>query len=227
MTGQAPIKESLAAAILHMAKWPELAAKGVPLYDPMCGSGTFLSEGLGIAQDRAPGLDRQRWGFSKWKGHNEGLWERLRREALVRSKAGKKRKVRLYGRDTDSRVLAAARENLKQVGADTSLSLELESMADARPPAESGTQPEGLFVCNPPYGRRLESEDAAIELHREIGSVLRRQFLGWTAFIITEHGRMAKSIGLKPSQRIPVFNGPIECRVLEYGISRKKVARDQ
>jgi len=227
MAGQAPIKESLAAAILHMANWPALAAKGVPLYDPMCGSGTFLSEGLGIAQDRAPGLDRQRWGFSNWKGHNEGMWERLRREAQARSKAGKKRKVRLYGRDTDGRVLTAARENLKQVGADGSLSLELESMTDARPPAGNGTQPEGLFVCNPPYGRRLESEDAARALHREIGSVLRRHFLGWTAFVITEHGPMAKSIGLKPSQRVPVFNGPIECRVLEYGISRKKVARDQ
>jgi 23S rRNA (guanine2445-N2)-methyltransferase / 23S rRNA (guanine2069-N7)-methyltransferase len=227
LTGTAPIKESLAAAILHMANWPKLAKMGVPLFDPMCGSGTFLSEGLGIAQDRAPGLNRQRWGFSNWKGHDVALWDRLRDEAHVRSKAGKKVSVRLYGRDTDSRVLEAARENLRQAGAGAGLSLERATMSQARAPEGSGKEPEGLFVCNPPYGRRLESEEDAKTLHREMGNVLRRQFLGWTAFIITEHGSMTKSIGLKPAQRIPVFNGPIECRVLEIGISRKKVARDQ
>jgi 23S rRNA (guanine2445-N2)-methyltransferase / 23S rRNA (guanine2069-N7)-methyltransferase len=224
--GTAPIKESLAAAILHMAKWPTLAAQGAPLFDPMCGSGTFLSEGLGIAQDRAPGLDRQRWGFTHWLGHDAALWERLRKEAHERSKAGKGLQVRLYGRDTDAHVLDAARENLKRAGAGAGLSIERATMAEARAPKGSGAETEGLFVCNPPYGRRLESEEGARVLHREMGSVLRRHFLGWQAFIITEHGPMAKSIGLKPSQRVPVFNGPIECRVLEFGISRKKVARD-
>lgn len=225
--GTAPIKESLAAAILHMAEWPKLAKMGVPIFDPMCGSGTFLTEALGIAQDRAPGLSRQRWGFSTWKGHDEKLWERLRNEAHARSKAGKKVNVRLYGRDTDPRVLDAALANLRQAGAGAGLSLERATMGQARAPQGSGKEPEGLFVCNPPYGRRLENEEDALALHREMGSVLRRQFLGWTAFIITEHGPMTKSIGLRPSQRIPVFNGPIECRVLEIGISRKKVARDQ
>jgi 23S rRNA (guanine2445-N2)-methyltransferase / 23S rRNA (guanine2069-N7)-methyltransferase len=225
--GTAPIKESLAAAILLMADWPRLAKMEVPLFDPMCGSGTFLTEALGMAQDRAPGLNRQRWGFSNWKGHDAALWGRLRDEGHTRSKAGKKRHVRLYGRDTDTGALEAAKENLFQAGAGQGLSLERATMAQARAPQGSGKEPEGLFVCNPPYGRRLENEEDAKALHRDMGNVLRRQFLGWTAFVITEHGAMTKSIGLRPSQRIPVFNGPIECRVLEIGISRKKVARDQ
>ena len=223
---QAPLKESLAAAMLYMAKWPELSRKGVPLYDPMCGSGTFLREALGIAQDRAPGLDRQRWGFTKWKGHRPEVWDRLRLEAQERSKKGKQRHVHLFGRDRDPKAIEATRENLRQSGGEKGVSLEVGLISDARPPRAQGTTPEGVLVCNPPYGRRLEDEEGARALHRELGSVMRRHFLGWTGFVITAHGPMAKAVGLRPSQRIPVFNGPIDCRVLEFEISRKKVARD-
>ena len=223
----APLKENLAAAILWMGRWPELAKAGAALFDPMCGSGTFLKEGLGIAQDRAPGLARQRWGFSTWKGHQPEIWADLRQEAQERSRAGRKNTVSIFGRDRDARAIANARENIRQAGGLDGVSLEKGLLSAASPPPLAGREPEGLLVCNPPYGRRLEDQDAAFALHRELGNVLRRRFLGWRAMVITEQGPMSKAIGLKPSQRVPVFNGPIECRVLEYGISRKKVARDQ
>jgi 23S rRNA (guanine2445-N2)-methyltransferase / 23S rRNA (guanine2069-N7)-methyltransferase len=227
LSGKAPLKENLAAAILYMADWPRLAAEGAPLFDPMCGSGSFLKEGLGIAQDRAPGLDRQKWGFSHWKGHDPQLWERLRKEALQRSKQGKKRTVRLYGRDTDARALEWTRHNVAQAGGEQMLSLEKGGLELARAPSGSGGEVEGLFVCNPPYGRRLDGVEEAKALHGQIGNTLRRHFLGWKALVITEQGPLTKAVGLRPSQRIPVFNGPIECRVLSYAISREKVARDR
>ena len=223
----APLKENLAAAILWMGRWPDLAKAGAPLYDPMCGSGTFLTEALGIAQDRAPGLARQRWGFSNWKGHQPHAWERLRKEAQERSRSGRKTSVHLIGRDSDPRAISNARENIRQAGGLDGVSIEKGMLSASNPPSAGGRDPEGLLVCNPPYGRRLEDEEGALALHRELGNVLRRRFLGWRAMVITEQGPMAKAVGLKASQRVPVFNGPIECRVLEYGISRKKVARDQ
>ena len=227
LAGQAPLKESLAAAILHAASWSEHSKNGVPLMDPMCGSGTFLREALGIAQDRAPGLDRQRWGFSQWQGHRPKVWERLRQEAQERSKAGKKQPVHLFGRDRDSRAIDATRENLRQSGGLNGIHLEVGALDKAQSPMESGQNPEGILVCNPPYGRRLEDNEAARALHRELGNVMRRHFLGWTGYVLTEQGPLAKAVGLRPSRRIPVFNGPIECRVLEFEISRSRVARDR
>lgn len=227
IAGHAPLKESLAAAMLHSAQWPKLAKQGVPLMDPMCGSGTFLREALGIAQDRAPGLDRQRWGFSLWKGHQPKVWERLRREAQERSKSGKKQEVRLYGRDQDPKAVEASRENLRQAGGLKGIHLEVGGLSKAQAPEGSGRNPEGILVCNPPYGRRLEDTEAAAALHRELGNVMRRQFLGWTGYVLTAQGPLAKAVGLKPSRRMPVFNGPIECRILEFEISRSRVARDR
>ena len=227
VAGYAPLKESLAAAMLHAADWPALAKKGVPLMDPMCGSGTFLREALGIAQDRAPGLDRQRWGFSLWQGHQPEVWERLRREAQERSKRGKQRPVHLFGRDQDPKAVDATRENLRQSGGLKGVHLEVGELQKARAPMQSGQDPEGILVCNPPYGRRLENDEAARALHRELGNVMRRQFLGWTGYVITPQGPLAKAVGLKPSRRIPVFNGPIECRILEFEISKMRVARDR
>ena len=227
VAGHAPLKESLAAAILHAAGWPKHAKSGTPLMDPMCGSGTFLREALGIAQDRAPGLDRQRWGFSLWQGHQQDLWEGLRKEAQERSKAGKQVPVHLFGRDHDSKAVDATRENLRQSGGLKGIRLEVGKLIDASAPMGSGQDPEGILVCNPPYGHRLENDEAAKALHRELGNVMRRQFLGWTGYVLTPQGPLAKAVGLKPSRRIPVFNGPIECRILEFEISRNRVARDR
>ena len=121
----------------------------------------------------------------------------------------------------------ATRENLRQSGGLKGVHLEVGELQKARAPMQSGQDPEGILVCNPPYGRRLENDEAARALHRELGNVMRRQFLGWTGYVITPPGPLAKAVGLKPSRRIPVFNGPIECRILEFEISKMRVARDR
>ena len=149
VTGQAPLKETLAAGLLHLAGWPAHARAGRPLVDPMCGAGTFLTEAAGIALDRAPGLGRTAWGFEGWRGHDRALWERLVEEAAVRARV--ERPVRICGYDADPTVLGWASNNAAALGLDEVIRLARRPVAGLRPPIPlSGPAPRGLLITNPP-----------------------------------------------------------------------------
>jgi 23S rRNA (guanine2445-N2)-methyltransferase / 23S rRNA (guanine2069-N7)-methyltransferase len=214
-TGRAPIKETLASALLRLMGWPELARQGAAFSDPMCGAATILSEAAGMALDHAPGLDRGAWGFSRWKGHEARTWERLLSEARDRRRTGRERRLVLEGADQGAAVLEAARSNLKALGLLDRVRLQQRSVGEARPPAEA----PGLVLSNPPYGVRLGEEEELVGLYRSLGDVLRQRFLGYRAGLITGSPRLAGSVGLKPARRFVVYNGPIECRLLRYDIS--------
>ncbi len=220
--GVAPLRENLAAALLHLAGWPALAAEGAPLLDPMCGSGTLLAEAAGIASRRAPGLARQRWGFSHWRGHDAELWQRVRGEAKARQAdhAGPEPSIR--GADLDPAQVRRARENLARAGL-TEVVVGVRDVADQAPPAG----PPGLWVCNPPYGERIGGDQDLQALFGTLGDVLRRRFLGWTGWILAPDRQLAGCIGLRPSRRVPIHNGPIECRWLGFPIRTERVARDR
>ena len=215
--GEAPLKENLAAAILLLAGWPAAALAGTPLVDPMCGSGTFLLEAGGMAFDRAPGLGRMRWGFDGWAPHDAALWKRLLYEANDRMRAAADRPVALYGSDCDPEMIRTSRYNLAR--AQVPVALAVQALVDCHPPATQRAEvPRGLLVTNPPYGMRLEDAEGARQVGADLGGMLRRRFLGWRAFVLAGGSDLAHGIGLKTTRRTPLWNGPIECRLLQLDI---------
>ncbi len=209
--GEAPLKESLAAACLRIAGWS--ANDERPLLDPMCGSGTFLIEAGMVVRDIAPGLFRRRWGFSRWRGHDRREWDGLISEAHQRKKAASTRHLRLAGIERDPTVLALTKRNAEAAGLD--LRLTRGGMEDARPSRGA----HGLVITNPPYGLRLGDEDEARQTLSNLGDVLRQRFMGWTAWILVGSTKQTGAIGLKPSRRIPIKNGPLDARFVEIKIN--------
>lgn len=211
--GRAPLKETLAAALLYEAHWPERAALGEPLLDPFCGAGTIPIEAAWMALGVAPGLLRPRFGFFAWGGHDADLWQRLCREALEQRGASRDG-LFVYASDCDPRALHAARQHAERAGVGHAVHFEVARAEWRRPP----TAHPGLIVTNPPYGERL-SDGAITELYARFGDNLRRRFLGWTAWILTANAAAAKIVGLKSKRRLPLWNGPLECRLLCFPIS--------
>jgi 23S rRNA (guanine2445-N2)-methyltransferase / 23S rRNA (guanine2069-N7)-methyltransferase len=214
--GAAPMKETLAAAILLMADWPRRAAAGEPLLDPFCGAGTFPIEAALIALNRAPGLSRARFGFEGWAGHDASLWQHLRDDARGVVRSDQAGLAEMIGSDVDARMVSVARANVVAAGLDDEIRIERRGLDEVAPRAG---QVGGLVVANPPYGERLGDEAGLRDLYRSLGDVLRRRFLGWTGFVLCGQPALAREIGLKSARRTVLFNGPIECRLLELPIA--------
>ena len=218
--GRAPLKENVAAAVLLRAGWPGIAEQGGLLLDPMCGSGTFLTEGALIAADAAPALDRDYFGFSGWRGHDAELWERLRTEARARRAARPARRC-ILGSDNDSEAVRMAIANGAHAGVADWLHIEKRSLSDvARPKGETG-----LVVANPPYGERIGAESGLPALYSELGAVLRERFQGWQAAILTGNPPLARNLGIYAKRTHRVFNGTIECRLLRFDLNEASFQR--
>ncbi|MGQ0697089.1 MAG: bifunctional 23S rRNA (guanine(2069)-N(7))-methyltransferase RlmK/23S rRNA (guanine(2445)-N(2))-methyltransferase RlmL [Panacagrimonas sp.] len=214
-TGEAPLKENLACAILLRAGWPEIAARGGALIDPMCGSGTFLIEGAWMAGDVAPGLMRHRFGFEAWLEHVPKVWLELKREAQSRRDLGLKNLTPLLGRDLDPRVLGFARRNAQNAGVLDAIDWQQGDLLDARP---MGSVP-GLIVTNPPYGERMAAEGEVIKLYSLLGSTLKTQFPGWRAAVFTARPDLGPRIGLRADAMHSFYNGDLLCKLLQFGIA--------
>jgi len=216
MRGEAPLRENLAAGILKLAGW----TAPLPLFDPMCGSGTFLVEAAMMALDIAPGLNRT-FGFEKLDNFDATRWKALREKARARGQAP--HPLSLYGSDKSGTALELARANLREAGVLDAVSLKQMSMLDAGPPAAGG-----IMVMNPPYGERTgESHELAV-FYPRLGDVLKQRFAGWTAYIFTGDLRLPKLIRLTASRRIPLYNGALECRLFKYELvagSRRREKR--
>jgi 23S rRNA (guanine2445-N2)-methyltransferase / 23S rRNA (guanine2069-N7)-methyltransferase len=218
--GRAPLKENVAAAVLLRAGWPKIAEAGGTLLDPMCGSGTFLTEGALIAADAAPAIDREYFGFLKWHGHDAALWARLRGEALARRSARVARRC-ILGSDIDSEAVRMAIANADHAGVADWLHVEKRALSEAaRPRAETG-----LIVANPPYGERIGAESGLPELYSELGAVLRDRFQGWQAAILTGNPPLARNLGIYAKRSHRVFNGAIECRLLRFDLNAASAQR--
>lgn len=216
--GKAPIKENLAAAILYLADWPEAARRGLALMDPTCGTGTFLIEAAWMATDRAPGLLRERFGFEHWSGHDPDSFAEERRAALGAQKL--ETQGTIVGSDASAEALGQARENLKAAGVERLVSLEANEISRVRKPAE-----HGILVCNPPHGHRLGDEATLFLFYQALGDALKRGFDGWTAYVFAARGPSLKHVGLRPTRRHVLYNGAIECRLLEIPV--RGVARGE
>lgn len=200
-TGEAPLRENLAAGILKLSGWEP----GVPLFDPMCGSGTFVLEAALMALNIPPGLKRP-FGFERLKNFEAQTWDELRAQAVAKPMAAST--LPIYGSDIDKWAVMDAGKNLEGAGLNGVARLEEKDVLDISPPAESG-----VLLMNPPYGERIGEADELAELYPKLGSVLKQRFAGWKVGIFTADLRLPKLMRLKPARKIPLFNGPIECRL--------------
>jgi len=216
--GQAPLRENLAAGILRLAGWQP----GVPLLDPMCGSGTFLLEAAQMALNIAPGSGRS-FAFEKLKQFDGTLWHKLKQETVAQQRPQTPQPI--FGSDLYDDALADARANLAAAGLAEVVELKQANVLEISAPA-----PTGILVTNPPYGVRIGEQQQLAELYPKLGDALKKKFSGWNAYILTADPLLPKLIRLTASRRTPLFNGALECRLLEYkmvaGGMRKVPAMD-
>ncbi|SUX54880.1 Ribosomal RNA large subunit methyltransferase L [Chromobacterium vaccinii] len=200
-TGEAPLRENLAAGILLLAGYDG----SQPLLDPMCGSGTFLVEAADIALNRAPGRARG-FGFEALSNFDSAAWEKLQLDARKAEQPAASLAIR--GSDRSQAMINIARANLERAGLADLIEVAAADVADTRPHAE-----HGLIVSNPPYGVRLEEQDQLAAWYPELGDWLKAHFAGWTACLFSGDLRLGKLIHLAPKRRTPLFNGSLQCRL--------------
>lgn len=219
--GKAPMKENLAAAVLTRSGWPKRIEDYDLLLDPMCGSGTLLIEAAMMAADIAPGLQRKRYGFSRWTGHQKEIWDELVAEANARKAKGLSQlDINLVGRDEDKSVLRSARQNAERAGVSEFIDFVACRVEDLQ--REELPEGVGLLVTNPPYGERLGETQQLMFLYRHLGDRLKEQFAGWTASIFTSNPDLCKVMGMRADKQYKLFNGALESRLFVYPISEKR-----
>jgi 23S rRNA (guanine2445-N2)-methyltransferase / 23S rRNA (guanine2069-N7)-methyltransferase len=218
--GEAPLRENLAAGVLLRARWPEAAARAAEFLDPMCGSGTLVIEAAMIAAQRAPGLLREYFGFLGWKGHDEVLWQRLKKEAAERALPQVDSLIR--GSDIDQRALALAAANAQRAGVAALIRLEQQAVASVRPL----THEPGLICTNPPYGERLGDAAQALTVYAELGATLREHFAGWDAAILSADADSTRALRLRSYRVHELWNGAIAVRLLRIDLDAPGAADD-
>jgi len=204
-TGPAPINEVLAAGLVKLSEWDPLT----PLFDPMCGSGTLLIEAAMLAKNIPAGYFREEWGFMRWDDYDRELWAKVVESCNTGISAAR---LKMHGSDRSVRAIESARENVRFTNLYEDITLEVRSFEDSTAPFE-----KGFIISNPPYDERLQIEDS-LAFYKMIGDTLKRKFTGYTAWLISSDLESVKFIGLRPSRRIPVFNGPLECRFLKFDL---------
>jgi len=210
--GEAPLRENLAAGILVRAGWEEKSRTAAEFLDPMCGSGTLVIEAAMIAADMAPNARRHYFGFLGWPGHDRATWERVKGAALARER---RPAMIIRGVDVDDRVLDAARDNAARAGLEGVVTFARGDLTAAAPASEG----KGLLATNPPYGVRLEDNDSARALMKQLGGVLRARFRGWDAAILAGSPDAGLELGLRAERVHTVWNGALECRLLRVQVS--------
>lgn len=222
-TGIAPLKETLAAAILMRVGWPDLMKEpNAMLFDPMCGAGTLLLEGTMMAYDIAPGLMRTYFGFLGWKGHEKELWKKIIQEAKLRQQKGLQEvTLPVLGFDTNVRTLMAAEQNFRKLGLIKPIHFEKRDAADLNHPLL--IKPQGLAIMNPPYGKRLMAgEEAQIEaLYTRLGDAVKTHLMGWKLGIFTQEAQAVKAIRMRPLKQYQFLNGTLECSLITFAIDTK------
>lgn len=200
---EAPMKEVLAAGLVRLSGWE----KHLQLIDGMCGAGTIAIEAALWANNIPPGYYRNEFGFMRWQNFDETLYD-----TIVESSVSKIRedKVDIIANDIDQPTVKKAITNTKNAKVDDVVTCTNQSFFDITP-----TRSGGVVILNPPYGERLPVSEIE-QLYKEIGNKLKKDFKGFNAWIITSSPEAVKSIGLRPSRRIHIFNGSLECRYLKF-----------
>ncbi|MCK5795796.1 MAG: bifunctional 23S rRNA (guanine(2069)-N(7))-methyltransferase RlmK/23S rRNA (guanine(2445)-N(2))-methyltransferase RlmL [Deltaproteobacteria bacterium] len=223
----APLRENLAAGLLILAGWSDRVlglpgAEPAVFCDPLCGSGTLAIEAALIAADVAPGLLRgPRLGSPGWQGHDREVYEALVKEAEQRDRRRRAPdSVSIFASDIDAGIVGVVRSTVARLGLSKWMDVAVADVGDYLGDRPSPA-PRGLMVTNPPYGERLGELYTLERLYLVVGKVLRARFFGWTAHILAGNRDLTRALGLKAERRVVVFNGPIECRLLNYPIAAR------
>lgn len=204
--GEAPLSEVLAAGLVLASGW----RGDRPFLDPMCGSGTIAIEAALLAGDIAPGLGRERFGFMNWGDFDAALWEEIVSAARARTTSGD-RAGQVFAADREQHAVGLARANAERAGlAPEAIRFERADFAAYEPPA-----PPGVLVMNPPYGERMQTADVEA-LYKTIGDRLKQAYTDYEAWILSSNLAALKKVGLKPSRKLTVRNGPLECSFRRY-----------
>ncbi|WP_436104006.1 THUMP domain-containing class I SAM-dependent RNA methyltransferase [Massilia sp. LjRoot122] len=224
-TGDAPLRENLAAGMLRVAGWKP----GVPLFDPMCGSGTILVEAAQMVQGIPPGA-RRRFAFEKFADFDREAWAAMKAEIKPNPLPSE---PTIFGSDISGDMVAMTRHNLKIAGILFEVPLKQIEAQHVSPPTE---QP-GILLTNPPYGERIgvrgdstvPQDEMAVSFYSALGTTLKQRFAGWTAFLFTADLQLPKLLRLKESRKTPFFNGALECRLFRFdmvaGFNRREEAK--
>jgi putative N6-adenine-specific DNA methylase len=199
---EAPLNEVLAAGMILMTGW-----KGdTDFIDPMCGSGTLAIEAALIARNMAPGLFRKEYAFEKWPDFDADLFDHIYND----DSNEREFKHHIYGYDIDMKAVNTARLNVKAAGLTADITIEQQDFKDFTQPKE-----KSIIVTNPPYGERISTPDL-LGTYRMIGERLKHQFMGNDAWVLSYREECFDQIGLKPSIKIPLYNGSLECEFRKY-----------
>ena len=207
--GEAPLRETLAAALVSLSPW----RPGMPLHDPMCGTGTLMIEAAMRMAHRAPGLTRE-FALESWRNMPVEAFRDIREQA--RAEFDPARVEGISGADIDPEAVELANRHLKQAGLAGRVRFEVADMRDCR-----RAEPQGAFLCNPPYGERLSDRRACETLYRDMGQMLRAN-PGWSLSAITSHPGFERCFGRRADKKRRFYNGRLECEFMTFGLPKSK-----
>lgn len=220
--GSAPLKENLAAALLLRADWPSIAKQGGSLFDPLCGSGTLLTEAALIAGDIAPGLLRSTFGFFKWQEFMPTTWKKLIAEAELRRAEGITHIPKIIGYDASRQSIRLAQTIIERAQLNPFIHLECKELATCR---ALSVKP-GLVITNPPYGERLGEKESLTFTYQHLGTLFKEHFSDWRCSVFTGNPDLAKALKLGPESIYRFFNGPIPCQLLNFIIRKPHASKE-
>ena len=224
-TGDAPLRENLAAGLLRTAGWKP----GIPLLDPMCGSGTILIEAAQMLAGIPPGLHRE-FAFEKFGSFAQDEWQAIKDQVKLHKIPAE---PTIFGSDISGDAIVMTRNNLNKAGIKFEVPLKQIEAQEIKPPTET----PGILLTNPPYGERIgvrgdssiEPDDMAKDFFTAISTTLKQRFAGWSVFLFTADLSLPKMLRLKESRKTPFFNGALECRLFRFdmvtGFNRREEAK--
>lgn len=224
-TGDAPLRENLAAGLLRTSGWKP----GMTLFDPMCGSGTILAEAAQMLAGIPPGLHRD-FAFEKFAGFDKAEWAAIKNSVKPNMLPTE---PTIFGSDISGDMVAMTRNNLNKAGIRFEVPLKQIEAQEVKAPSEV----PGILLTNPPYGERIgirgdstvEADDMAKDFFSALGTTLKQRFAGWQVFLFTADLGLPKLLRLKEARKTPFFNGALECRLFRFdmvaGFNRREQAK--
>ncbi len=210
----APINEVLAAGLIKLSGW-----NGDSVFiDPMCGSGTILIEAALIAYGIAPGIFRQHFGFENWLDFDEQLLQSIYND----DSRERDFEYLILGRDISKQAIASAMENIKESGLNKKIDLGVASIFDYNPPKVDN----GIVITNPPYGERLKKEQIE-NFYKQLSDVFKNKYAGYDVWIISSNQEALRSFGLRPSKKINLLNGALECKYQRFSMYKGSLKSKQ
>lgn len=207
-TNLAPLNEVLAAGMILLSEWD----KKSNFIDPMCGSGTLLIEAALIANNIPPGYFRKEFGFERWKDFDEDLWALIYDAAIDKISNNTQQ---IIGVEVSGNVARKAKKNVYLSKTEDVIRVNHAAFEEFEPPIDGFPGKKGVVIINPPYGERMDKDDINA-LYKSIGDTLKKKYSGYDAWIISSNMEALKCIGLRPSRKITLFNGPLECKFMKY-----------